>query len=52
MLEFEPIQRIIEAGKTKVIFYPKRIDEGKGLIENAKMVLEDYLRFGSGKALD
>jgi hypothetical protein len=43
MLQFEPIQKAIEMSKKKIYFYPKRIDESKGFIENAKVFLEDFL---------
>ncbi len=43
MLQFEPIQKAIEMSKKKIYFFPKRTDESKGFIENARVFLEDFL---------
>jgi hypothetical protein len=43
MLEFEPIQKLLEDTKAKISISPKIFDETKGFIENARVYLEDFL---------
>ncbi len=46
MLEFEPVSEIMEKTQRNHFSYGNKFDKSKGLMENAKVILDDFLGYG------